>query len=180
MGLFLFFSMHILEGHRHSRKHLSLSVFIFSWVSSALKETYILGCFYIFLSVIGTQGNLYPWVSLDFLDDIKNLTTDLFFWRFNPQGIDLWRPALKVVSLPLAAISWVLAANIDFLGGFRGFLEGFWPSRVFSFVVVISSLTICLWKSLPGLKYQSHSFSFEKPNICLPPYPKGIIPAVYI
>ena len=78
MRLFLFFSMHILEGYRHSRKYLSLGVFIFYWVPSALKETYIFGCFYIFLSVIGTQGNLYLWVSLYFVDDAKNLTTDLF------------------------------------------------------------------------------------------------------
>jgi len=51
---------------------------IYPWVLSAPKETYILGCCYISLGVIGTQGNGYPWVLLHFLDGVKNLTTDLF------------------------------------------------------------------------------------------------------
>jgi hypothetical protein len=41
---------------------------------------------------------------------------------------------------PLAAIPWVLATSIDFLGGFGAFLEGFRPSRVFGSVVVYGRL----------------------------------------
>jgi hypothetical protein len=108
---------------------------------------------YISLGVIGPQENIYILGSLGGLGTLGghwHSTLSLFHWQPKTQGNHLRQWTLKVIWISCALYPWRPSSKVGhqnkFLGGLDGFVEGFWPSRIFCFVVV--SLPILIWLSI--------------------------------
>ena len=78
---------YIIEGHRPSRKYISLAVVRYTLRVIGTQKIYILGVSY-------------------FLDVVKNLTSHLFPWWLNPPKNNLWWSTLNVIAISLAIYPW--------------------------------------------------------------------------
>ena len=107
----------------------------FLWLSTAAKESYILGCWWRYiLGCWWPPRKVISLAAVKFYLLICNFGASLLYLAAKPPKkiiLGGWQPRKLdfLVSLFLADFAWRPTGKDHFLGGFGAFLGGFWPPR---------------------------------------------------